>query len=112
MIKPIELPPIPSVFESLIAYERGLVDGLQAELGWSDEGSFGEKSLRIIVLETACAARMEDCLATAEDKFARWMDQGCNSIDILDGLNPSLNTSLNHRPIWRLPKRVLNPCLN
>ena len=76
MIKPIELPPIPSVFESLIAYERGLVDGLQAELGWSDEGSFGEKSLRIIVLETACAARMEDCLATAEDKFARWMDQG------------------------------------
>ena len=34
--------------------------------------------------------------------------KGCNSIDILAGLNPSLN----HRPIWRLPKRVLNPCLN
>ena len=39
-------------------------------------------------------------------------DQGCNSIDILDGLNPRLNPCLNRRPIWRLPKRVLNPCLN
>ena len=65
-----------TVFESLIAYERGLVDALQAELGWSDEGNFGEKSLRIIILETACAARMEDCLQTAEDKFSRWMDYG------------------------------------
>ena len=39
-------------------------------------------------------------------------DQGCNSTDILDGLNPSLNLSLNHRPIRRLPKHVLNLCLN
>ena len=34
--------------------------------------------------------------------------QGCNSIDILNGLNPSLNLSLNRLPIWHLPKRVLN----
>ena len=34
-------------------------------------------------------------------------EQGCNSIDILD----SLNSRLNHRPIRRLPKHVLNPCL-
>ena len=38
--------------------------------------------------------------------------QGCNSIDILDGLNLCLNPSLNRRPIWRLPKRIHNPCLN
>ena len=35
-------------------------------------------------------------------------EQGCNSIDILDSLNPSLNRC----PIWRLPKRVLNLVLN
>ena len=29
--------------------------------------------------------------------------QGCNSIDILDGLNSSLNPSLNRHPIWCLP---------
>ena len=34
--------------------------------------------------------------------------QGCNSIDILDGLNPSLN----RRPIRRLPKGVHNLVLN
>ena len=33
---------------------------------------------------------------------------GRNSIDFLDGLNPSLN----HRPIRRLPKCVLNLVLN
>ena len=34
--------------------------------------------------------------------------QGGDSIDILDGLNPHLN----HFSIRRLPKRVLNLCLN
>ena len=38
-------------------------------------------------------------------------EQGCNSIDILDSLNSRLNPSLNCRPIRRLPKHVLNPCL-
>ena len=38
-------------------------------------------------------------------------DLGCNSIDILDGLNMRLYLSLNFRSIWRLPKHVLNPCL-
>ena len=42
--------------------------------------------------------------------------QGVNSMDILVGLNPSLNPSLNCRPIRRLPKCVLNLvlklCLN
>ena len=35
-------------------------------------------------------------------------EQGCNSIDILDSLTPSLNRC----PIWRLPKHVLNLVLN
>ena len=39
-------------------------------------------------------------------------EQGCNSIDILDSLNSRPNPSLNHRPIRRLPKHVLNTCLN
>ena len=39
-------------------------------------------------------------------------NQGCNSIDILDGLNLSLSPSLNHCPIRHLSKHVLNPCLN
>ena len=38
--------------------------------------------------------------------------QGVNSMDILVGLNPSLNPSINCRPIRRLPKCVLNHCLN
>ena len=38
--------------------------------------------------------------------------QGCNSIDILEGLNLCLNPRLNHFPTRRLPKCVLNPCLN
>ena len=38
--------------------------------------------------------------------------QGGDSIDILDGLNPSLNLSLNHFSIQCLPKRVLNLILN
>ena len=37
---------------------------------------------------------------------------GGDSIDILDGLNPSLNPSLNHFSIQCLPKRVLNLVLN
>ena len=37
---------------------------------------------------------------------------GCNLIDVLDGLNLHLNPHLNYFPIRRLPKRVLNPCLN
>ena len=36
---------------------------------------------------------------------------GCNSIDILDSVNLSLNPRLNRCPIRRLPKLVLNPCL-
>ena len=64
------------VFESLIAYERGLVFHLQAELGWNDEGTFGDKILRMIILETACAARLEDCLKTAEEKFSKWLENG------------------------------------
>ena len=38
--------------------------------------------------------------------LAQGVRQGCNSIDILDGLNPSLNRC----PIWCLPKHVLNLC--
>ena len=38
--------------------------------------------------------------------------QGGDSIDILDGLNPCLNPSLNHFSIHCLPKRVLNLVLN
>ena len=38
--------------------------------------------------------------------------QGCNSIDIFDGLMPQLNPRLNHRLIRCLPKRFPNPCLN
>ena len=37
---------------------------------------------------------------------------GGDSIDILDGLNPSLNPSLNHFSIQCRPKRVLNLVLN
>ena len=37
-------------------------------------------------------------------------NQGRNSKDILDGLNPPLNPSLDCRPTRRLPKHVLNPC--
>ena len=37
---------------------------------------------------------------------------GGDSIDILDGLNQSLNKSLNHFSIQCLPKRVLNLVLN
>ena len=38
--------------------------------------------------------------------------KGGNLIDILDGLNPSLNPSLSHFSIQCLPKRVLNLVLN
>ena len=37
---------------------------------------------------------------------------GCNSIDILDSLNPHHNPSLKCCPIRCLPKRVLNLILN
>ena len=40
------------------------------------------------------------------------LEQGGDSIGILDGFNPSLNPSLNHFSIQCLPKRVLNLVLN
>ena len=53
-------------------------------------------------LEREMAARLSTVFDEPEE------DQGCNSITILDSHNPRLT----HRPIRRLPKRVLNPCLN
>ena len=41
-----------------------------------------------------------------------WMNQGGDSIDILDGLNRSLNPSRNHFSLQCLPKRILNLILN
>ena len=47
-----------------------------------------------------------------ELKMSPNLTLGGDSIDILDGLNPSLNPSLNHFSIQCLPKRVLNLVLN
>ncbi len=63
------------VYANLTAYERLLVSDLYNSLGWEDEGEFGTKMLRNIVLELACAAKLDDCVRTAEDKFTRWMDE-------------------------------------
>lgn len=64
------------VYGNLIEYERSLVTDLYEELGWNDDGSFGDKLLRMMVLDLACASRMDDCVKTAKDKFAAWMDGG------------------------------------
>ena len=46
--------------------------------------------------------------ARASTGYSGQIYQGCNSIDILGALNPSLN----HFSIQRLPKHVLNLVLN
>ena len=52
-----------------------------------------------------------DTTHVAEEETEERVWQGCNSIDIFDGLNLRLIPRLNCRPIRPLPKLVLNPCL-
>ena len=79
-----------------------------------------DPSLRSLDLESAINKLNEskkrvvvvaNLLKGAQDRLNR-VHQGGDSIDILDGLNLSLNPSLNHFFIQCLPKRVLNLVLN
>ena len=52
-----------------------------------------------VLVDVVEGLRLEAPLLVADGR-----DLGCNSIDILDGLNLRLNPCLNRRPIRRLPK--------